>query len=86
MKDTLNVMSFFSGCGGFDLGFKKAGYNIILANDFWEPAVHSYKINFPETELLQKDIKNIKKEELLSILKKKNVKKIDVVIGGPPCR
>ena len=44
----MKVASFFSGCGGFDLGFKQAGFQIILANDNWLPAANSYKMNFPE--------------------------------------
>jgi len=28
------LISLFSGCGGMDLGFKQAGFNIVWANDF----------------------------------------------------
>lgn len=35
-----NIVSLFSGCGGFDLGFKKAGFNVLYANEYdkniWE--------------------------------------------------
>lgn len=31
--DKPNIISLFSGCGGLDLGFEKAGFNIIWAND-----------------------------------------------------
>ena len=34
----MNVVSFFAGCGGLDLGFEQAGFNVIWANDF-EPSV-----------------------------------------------
>ena len=30
----MNVISLFSGCGGLDLGFEKAGFNIPVANEF----------------------------------------------------
>ena len=30
----MNIVSFFTGAGGFDQGFKEAGFNIIWANDF----------------------------------------------------
>jgi DNA (cytosine-5)-methyltransferase 1 len=82
----LNVASFFSGCGGFDLGFEKAGFNIVLANDFWLPAANTFKNNFPNTEFLLKNIKDITKNQLMEVLKKKNVDKMNVVIGGPPCQ
>ena len=36
----MNVISLFSGCGGLDLGFERAGFNIPVANEFdktiWE--------------------------------------------------
>jgi len=85
-SETLNVVSFFSGCGGLDLGFERAGFNIVLANDFWEPAANTFKHNFPNTEFIFEDIKNLTKKKLLETLKKKNINKIHVVIGGPPCQ
>ena len=44
MKDP-TVVSLFSGCGGMDLGFKKVGFDIIWANDFFKDAVNTYKKN-----------------------------------------
>lgn len=82
----LNVASFFSGAGGFDLGFKKAGFNIALANDNWKPAAETFRKNFPETAFLEEDIRKLTKDKLKKILKEKGIKKINVVIGGPPCQ
>lgn len=82
----LNVASFFSGCGGFDLGFQKAGFNILLANDNWHPASESYKHNFPDTRFIYDNIKNIGKEDLNNVLETYNIEKFQVVIGGPPCQ
>lgn len=39
------VVSLFSGAGGMDLGFIKAGYEILWANDFFAEAVETYKKN-----------------------------------------
>ncbi len=86
LSKTLNVVSFFSGCGGFDLGFERAGFNVVLASDFWEPAANTFKYNFPHTEFIFDDIKNLTKEKILETLRKKNINKIHVVIGGPPCQ
>jgi len=82
----INVASFFSGCGGLDLGFKKAGYNIVLASDFWEASAETYKLNNPETEFILEDIRKINKNMLSSALKRKGIKKIHVLLGGPPCQ
>lgn len=40
-----NVVSLFSGAGGMDLGFIKAGYRVIWANDFQKDAVETYRKN-----------------------------------------
>ena len=43
-----NIVSFFSGCGGLDLGFEKAGYNILWANEFDKDIWATYKFNHKE--------------------------------------
>lgn len=30
----MNLVSLFSGTGGLDLGFEKAGFNIVAANEY----------------------------------------------------
>lgn len=74
----MNVLSLFSGCGGLDLGFEKAGFKIPIANEFDSTIWETFKVNHPDTKLLQCDIKNIKDEDL--------PKNIDGIIGGPPCQ
>jgi DNA-cytosine methyltransferase len=70
----------FSGVGGFSSGFRKAGYNIVLANEIDESIAESYSKNHPETLMINDDIKNI----LPKI--KEYQGKVDVIIGGPPCQ
>ena len=36
----LRVVSFFAGCGGLDLGFEQAGFNVFWANDFEKHQAH----------------------------------------------
>ena len=44
----MNVISFFAGCGGLDLGFEKAGFRVVWANEF-EPVVRdTYLRNHPD--------------------------------------
>jgi DNA (cytosine-5)-methyltransferase 1 len=79
-QNKLNVIDLFSGVGGFSAGFRKAGFNILIANEIDATISQSYQKNHPETAMINDDIKNILPE-----IKKIN-KKIDVIIGGPPCQ
>jgi len=79
------VVSFFSGCGGLDLGFRKAGFKIVLANDNCRYAADTYTANHKNVEFVTDDIRNLTAKKLKKILREKGVTKIDVVIGGPPC-
>lgn len=74
----MNIISLFSGCGGLDLGFERAGFNISVANEFDKNIWETFKINHPKTKLIEGDIRNIKEEDFPS--------KIDGIIGGPPCQ
>lgn len=44
------LISLFSGCGGMDMGFKKAGFNIVFANDFDSDAQAVYSLNLGEID------------------------------------
>jgi DNA (cytosine-5)-methyltransferase 1 len=71
------VVSLFSGAGGMDLGFEKAGFDIVWANDFFKEAVESYKKNVSEN-VIYGDITKIDSSEIPD--------NIDLVIGGFPCQ
>ena len=78
------VVDLFAGCGGFSQGFIKAGFEVVAANEYWHPAVETYKHNHTATKMIEGDITNpeIKKELFNQI----QSKKINVIIGGPPCQ
>ena len=48
----MNVVSFFAGCGGLDLGFEKAGFNVVWANDFEPSVAETYKPNHPKSQFV----------------------------------
>lgn len=75
----MKTISLFSGAGGLDVGFKKAGFDIIWANDFDKDACETYKANIGE-HIVCGDINELKKTIFAEI------KNIDVIIGGPPCQ
>jgi DNA (cytosine-5)-methyltransferase 1 len=72
----MRVLSLFSGAGGMDLGFKRAGHRIVWANDIDEDAVSTYRRNIGNHIVLG-DIRRIDLEK---------VPEADIVIGGFPCQ
>lgn len=73
----MNIVSLFSGCGGLDLGFEKAGFDIIWANEFDKSIWETYEYNHPSTQLDKRSINDISTEE---------IPECDGIIGGPPCQ
>ncbi len=80
----INVVSIFSGGGGIDCGFKKAGFDIVFSTDFWKPACDTLEKNNVGKLVVCDDIRNI---DYLEYLNKINLAltDIDVLAGGPPC-
>ena len=74
------LISLFSGCGGLDLGFEMAGFEIPLANEYDKTIYETFKINHPKTELIEGDIRKIDSSTF------KKLGEIDGIIGGPPCQ
>lgn len=74
------AVDLFSGCGGFSLGFQQAGFDIIKAVEFDQTIARTYQRNFPRTDLIVNDIKNLDESGHF-----KGVE-AEVVIGGPPCQ
>lgn len=74
----MKVISLFSGCGGLDLGFERAGFEIPVANEFDRTIWETFQINHPNTHLIEGDIRNINESDFPD--------DIDGIIGGPPCQ
>lgn len=72
----MKLISLFSGAGGLDLGFKKAGFEIIIANEYDKSIWETYEKNH-NTPLIKGDICNIASN---------NFPACDGIIGGPPCQ
>ncbi|MFD1168688.1 DNA cytosine methyltransferase [Oceanobacillus caeni] len=80
MKPT--VIDLFAGVGGLSLGFEMAGFNIVLANEYDESIAKAYKLNHPNTKMIVEDITNLPIEKIFHEYRRK----VDVIIGGPPCQ
>ena len=72
-----SVVGLFSGCGGLDLGFKQAGFDILWANDFDQDSVKTYRENIGDHIVLG-DITKIPNKDIPS--------GFDVLLGGFPCQ
>jgi len=73
----MNIVSFFAGAGGLDLGFEQAGFNIIWANEYDKEIWKTYRLNHGKTKLEERSITEIKIDEIPNC---------DGIIGGPPCQ
>lgn len=78
----MNLISLFSGCGGLDLGFEKAGFEIPVANEFDKSIWETFKVNHPHTHLIEGDVRQIKKDDIEKYVQGE----VDGIIGGPPCQ
>ena len=74
----MKILSLFSGCGGLDLGFERAGFSIPVANEFDSSIWKTFEVNHPETKLLHEDIRELDKSDIPMA--------VDGIIGGPPCQ
>jgi len=76
-KKRIELISLFTGCGGLDLGFEKAGFNVVWANEFDRTIWETFSLNFPNTVLDKRSIVDIKSSE---------IPYAEGIIGGPPCQ
>lgn len=82
-----NIISFFSGAGGMDIGFEKAGFHIQLAVEIDPIMCETLELNRKDDSLKIYE-KNILEADSDEILMKAGLKKEEVtgIIGGSPCQ
>ena len=73
----MKIISLFSGAGGLDLGFEKAGFEITWANEYDSEIWETFEHNFPHIKLDKRSITEINPDEIPDC---------DGIIGGPPCQ
>ena len=78
-----NYISLFTGAGGFDIGFKEAGFNGLFASDIMPQAKDSFSTNYPDEPYVLEDIRKLSVAQIKSFIANE---KADVIIGGPPCQ
>jgi len=76
-KHGFNTIDLFAGVGGIRLGFEKAGFKTVFANDFEPKCKDTYDLNFKDSKLVVEDIRKIGIDDL---------PKFDFLLGGFPCQ
>jgi len=84
-EDAPTVISLFAGCGGSSLGYSMAGYRELLAVEWDDHAVETFRLNFPEVPVFHGDIAKLSVEECLKLSGLKPGG-LDVLDGSPPCQ
>lgn len=79
------VISTFAGCGGSSLGYSMAGFRELLAVEWDDNAIATFKLNFPDVPVYHGDIAKLSVEEVLGITGLQ-VGQLDVFDGSPPCQ
>ena len=81
----LRAISLFSGAGGMDIGFQRAGFDTRLAVEIDPSCCDTLRHNMPNTVVVKADIAELSGQEICN-LAGLNVGDVDCVYGGPPCQ
>lgn len=76
-KPGFKTLDLFAGVGGIRLGFEKAGFNTVFANDFEKSCKNTYDLNFKTSKLIVEDIRKIGVDDLPDF---------DFLLAGFPCQ
>lgn len=83
--DAPTVISTFAGAGGSSLGYSMAGYRELLAVEWDNNAVETFRLNFPGVPVYHGDIAKLSVDECLSMAGIAPGE-LDVFDGSPPCQ
>lgn len=84
-EDAPTVISTFAGCGGSSLGYSMAGFRELLAVEWDDNAVETFKLNFPDVPVYHGDIAKLSVDECLKMTGLEPGQ-LDVFDGSPPCQ
>lgn len=73
----MRIVSLFTGAGGLDLGFARAGFDIVWANEYDRAIWETFEGHFPTVRLDRRSIADIPSTEIPDA---------DGIVGGPPCQ
>lgn len=81
----ISCIDLFSGAGGLSEGFRKEGFQILVANDFDSSSAETYRHAHPETVFIQGPVEALNTSLLMELTELK-AGGLDCLIGGPPCQ
>lgn len=80
-----NILDLFAGAGGFSAGLDKIkNMKTVVAVDFDKYATETFQKNFKNTDVITGDLTDKKIKD--QIIKVSKIKKVNMIIGGPPCQ
>lgn len=84
IQNKVKVLSLFSGIGGLDIGYEKAGFDIVATLEWDKDCCETLRKNRnkflgKDTKIIQADITKIDPKDIYD-------GQIDFFIGGPPCQ
>ncbi|QIG60218.1 putative cytosine-specific methyltransferase [Dishui Lake large algae virus 1] len=75
------AISLFSGAGGDTLGLENANVNVCAFVEWETPMIETHLRNFPNSVLLEKDVRNVTEEQLIPY-----IGEVDIIFAGFPCQ
>lgn len=84
-KKELKIISLFSGAGGLDIGFDRAGFKTAVAVEIDPSCCDTLRTNMPDLPVINKSVTEVSGAELLEAAGLE-VGEAALVIGGPPCQ
>ena len=85
MKKSRKCIELFAGAGGLALGLEQAGFEEIGLVEFDHTACETLRINRPNWNVLEEDVIEVSKRDLLKEFKLKKGE-LDLLSGGYPCQ
>lgn len=80
MIKRLRAIDLFCGAGGSSYGARNAGVEIAAGFDIWEPAIKTFRLNFPFAKAIEGDIRQLSPQSV-----KSQIGNIDLILASPEC-
>lgn len=85
MKRTPTVIDLFCGAGGLSEGFRQAGFNVLVGNDFDRAAGNTFASTHEKAVFIPGPIEKLTATDFLNAANA-SPGQIDCLVGGPPCQ